>query len=224
MKNHDFDAEKKADELLEMLGKELGESRARYMERLLAEIEAEDSDVEMEFEASEPVITKGSRHPLRRIIILAAVLIAIMGMALVSSEAVRLKLSSLFFKDSPVSTRIVDEVNAIDVTKVKVGYVPEGFKLVSDEMPVEGYRIVGIQSTEDEVVMLTIVKTEKYTYDVDNEYLDVDEIMVNDKQGYTFEENGQNIVLWQIGDTTLQITSSLGEELLLEIAENVYIE
>lgn len=225
MKRYDFNVEQKADEILEMIGKELGQNRADYMKALLDNDQPdppfflEDTSIE----TPAPVKTKGSRRTLRRVLILAAVLIVMMGLVMVTSEGVRLKISSLFFNDEPGSTRIVDELNAIDVTKVEVGYVPEGFELVNDEMLMEGYRVIGYQNLGCEKIILTLAKTDLYAYNVDNENFEAKEVKVNEHQAYMFNDNGQNIILWQVGDSTFQITGDIEDDELVKIAKNVLI-
>ena len=225
MKRYDFDVEQKADEILEMIGKELGQNRADYMRALLDDDQpdpaffVEDSSIE----TPAPVKTKGSRRTLRRVLILAAVLIVMMGLVVVTSEGVRLKISSLFFNNEPGSTRIVDELNAIDVSKVEVGYVPEGFEIVSDEMPVDGYRVITCQNKQMKGIVVLLAKTELYAYNVDNENFEAMEIKVNEHQAYIFNDSDQNIILWQVGDSTFQIAGDIGTDELVEIAKNVWI-
>lgn len=225
MKRYDFDVEQKADEILEMIGKELGQNRADYMRALLDDEQpdppffVEDTSIE----TPAPVKTKGSRRTLRRVLILAAVLIVMMGLVMVTSEGVRLKISSLFFNDEPGSTRIVDELNAIDVSKVEVGYVPEGFELVSDEMLMDGYRVIIYQDKRGEDIVINLAKTELYAYNVDNENFKLNEVKVNEYQAYIFNDNNQNIVLWQVGDSTCQISGDIEIDNLVEIAQNVLI-
>lgn len=225
MKRYDFDVEQKADEILEMIGKELGQNRADYMRALLDDDQPdppfflEDTSIE----TPAPVKTKGSRRTLRRVLILAATLIVMMGLVVVTSEGVRLKISSLFFNDEPGSTRIVDELNAVDVSKVEVGYVPEGFELVSDEMLTDGYRVIIYQKENSDNIIITAAKTELYSANVDSENMRTEELIINDKQAYIFNENEQNTILWQIGDSTFQITGNIKTEKLVEIAKNVLI-
>lgn len=226
MKPYDFDAEQKADEILEMIGKELGENRVNYMRALLDD-EQPDPKLFAEDDSSEitaPVISKGSRHTLRRVLILAAVLIVMMGLVVVTSEGVRLKLSGFFFDEGQNNTRVFDDSRLkVDVSKVELGYVPEGFGLLSDELLMDGYRMIVYQSISSESITIMMSKTELYSYNVDNENFKHEEVKINEHQAYLFNDNDQNIILWQVGDSTFQITADLGTDELVEIAKNVWI-
>lgn len=226
MKRYDFDVEQKADEILEMIGKELGQNRADYMRALLDDDQpdppffVEDASIE----TPAPVKTKGSRRTLRRVLILAAVLIVMMGLVMVTSEGVRLKLSGFFFDEGQNNTRVFDDSRLkVDISKVELGYVPEGFELVSDDMPMDGHRIVGYQNEREEKIVIILAKTELYAYNVDNENFVTKEVKINEHQAYMFNDNEQNIIIWQVGDSTCQISGDVETIELVEIAKNVLI-
>lgn len=227
MKRYDFNVEQKADEILEMIGKELGQNRADYMKALLDNDQPdppfflEDTSIE----TPAPVKTKGSRRTLRRVLILAAVLIVMMGLVMVTSEGVRLKLSGFFFDEGQNNTRVFDDSRLkVDVSKVELGYVPEGFELMSDEMLTDGYRIMIYQKENSGNIIITAAKTELYAINVDNEDFKAKEVKVNEYQAYVFNDNSQNIVLWQVGDSTFQIAGDIEIDKLVEIAKNVLIK
>lgn len=226
MKRYDFDVEQKADEILEMIGKELGQNRADYMKALLDDEQpdppffVEDTSIE----TPAPVKTKGSRRTLRRVLILAAVLIVMMGLVMVTSEGVRLKLSGFFFDEGQNNTRVFDDSRLkVDVSKVELGYVPEGFELMSDEMLTDGYRILIYQKNSGKSFVLTVIKTMFYSANVDNERMESENILINDKMGSVFREGGNNVILWQVGDSTFQITGEIETDDLAKIAQNVFI-
>ena len=221
----DFDVEQKADELLAALGYELGESRAAYMERLLREAETE-LDAEPEGVPAEPMhkTRKGGRRILKRTLILAAVLIIVMGTLVVTCEGVRLKLSSLFFRDTPGSTRMIDDENlVVNVAEVVVDYVPEGYELESDEIVGDFNRVLFYSNGEKEVIV-SITKTEMYAFNVDNERMEGEAVKINDKEGHLFVTEGKHIVVWQMADCTFQITTTLNETEAIEIARHIYIQ
>lgn len=225
MKMSDFDAEKKADELLAALGQELGESRASYMEALM-----DDQQEDPPFFDENPVglpksiVLRKRRRVVRRAVILAAVLILMMGLVVVSSEGVRLKLSRLFFNDAPGSTKIMDDTNlVVDVSMVEVGYVPEGFEVVSDEIVGDVNRDI-ICSDGIEQIIISILKTELYALNIDNERMEQKEILINDKQGYLFIDEQSYMSIWQLGDCTISITATVNEEEIIKLAENIFIK
>lgn len=218
----EIDVEQKADELLAALGRELGESRASYMENLLKEAESE-LKTEAETAPVEPLKPKhGGKNRVRRALILAAVLVFVMGALAVTSEGVRLKLSSLFFRDVPGSTKIVDDVAEVDVSKVQVDYVPEGYELLADDVIGDFNRVINYNNGEKEIV-ISITKTEMYAFNVDNDRMEGEPVKINDKEGHLFVTEGKHIIVWQIGDCTFQITTTLDEEDAVKIARHIYI-
>lgn len=232
MRKQQFDAEQKAEELLMALGRELGESRAAFGEALMDENQPDPPMfmTEEEWYQGRPVSVKHrTRHrtgKLRSALILAAVLILIMGLAVVSSEGVKLKKSTLHMEETPAeSTRIIDSSKAIfDLEDFQVGYVPEGYEVVSDEVLGEFARQIKYSDVEGNYIKLYIVKTENYGANVDNETAKQEEVLVNDKQAYLFEDGKTNFVVWQMGDCTIDLKGRISKEELLSVAKNIYVK
>lgn len=219
----EIDVEQKADELLAALGRELGESRASYMENLLKEAEAE---LKAEAETA-PVVPlkpkKGGKNRVRRALILAAVLVIIMGALAVTSEGLRLKLSSLFFRDVPGSTKLLDDENlVVNVAEVVVDYVPEGYELLSDDLLGDFNHVIQYSDGNDDI-FVSITKTEMYAFNVDNDRMEGEMVKINDKEGHLFLTDVNRVIVWQVGDCTFQITTTLDEKDAVEIARHVYI-
>ena len=164
------------------------------------------------------------RNILRRSAIIAATLILIMGLAVVTSEGVRLKVTSLFRSDAPNSIRIIDDSNlVVDLEKVQLGYVPEGFEVESDETFLDMERKIKYSDVEEKAITLLLTKTEMYSYNVDNESNDYEEVKINDKQGYIFLDGMNNVIVWQMGDCTVQLSSTVNNDELIKIASNVKV-
>lgn len=219
----EIDVEQKADELLAALGRELGESRASYMENLLKEAEAE---LKAEAETA-PVVPlkpkKGGKNRVRRALILAAVLVIVMGALAVTSEGLRLKLSSLFFRDVPGSTKLLDDENlVVNVAEVVVDYVPEGYELLSDDIFGDMDRSIHYSNGEEEFI-ISVTKTHFYVGNVDNDRMKSEMIRINDREGHLFITEFNCLVVWQMGDCTFQVTTSLKEDEAIEIARHVYV-
>lgn len=239
--NRDFDAkvEARVDEIFKAFAYELGENTAAYARAVLDENQPDPSifvdDTETRAEATDadcrdkaPAVENlgfkphRSRRILRRTLILAAALILIMGLFVVTSEGVRLKLTSLIYGENPESTRIIDDSNLIvDLEKVQLGYVPEGFEVVSDEMFMDVERRIDYRNEEDVSIILYVTRTEQYAYNVDNEQNSSETITINDKEGRLFYDGMLNTIIWQSGDCTFDVTSTLGAECLIEIARMI---
>ena len=241
MKKTYIDAEQTAEALLETLGKELGEARADFCEALM-DPDREDppmfmdegywdilEDYEVEdFESWKAVQTprKGGRGRLRRAFILVAVLILVLGLFAVAADGVKLKKNSLYMKtDSGESTRIVDISKAeFDVKDFEVTYVPEGYELVED-VSVENYvRNIKFSNEECTEVWIHIAETDHFGANVDNEVTKQKEVLVNDKQAYLFDDGRKSIIVWQVGNCTLDVEARLPEEELIKISSHIYVK
>lgn len=198
-----------------------------------AEKALEDAPEEALEEATEDVTIdskvigkcRGSRKILRRILILAATLILVLGLAVVAAEGVKLKKSTLHMEqDTGESTRIIDVDNAeFDVEDFRVTYVPEEYELVEDQIISGNLRWISYQVNEIEGIHVHIAKTDLFGANVDNERADREEVLVNDKQAYVFYDGDRNFIVWQMGDCTLDVTASLSREELIAIASHIYV-
>jgi len=167
----------------------------------------------------------GSRRVLRRVLILAATLILMLGLVMVAAEGVKLKKSSLHMEEyTGESTRIIDISKAeLDVEDFNVTYVPEGYELVEDVLIGEYARMIKYQDKNDDVIKIHISKTDKFGTNVDNETTGRIEVLVNDKQAHLFDDGKTSFIVWQIGDCTLDITADISEEELVKIANHIFV-
>lgn len=241
MKKTYIDAEQTAEALLEALGKELGEARADFCEALM-DPDREDppmfmdegywsmlDDYEVEdFESWKAVQTprKGGRGRLRRAFILVAVLILVLGLFAVAADGVKLKKNTMHMRETVgESTKLTDiDKTKFDVEDFEVTYVPEGYELVED-VSVENYvRNIKFSNEECTEVWIHIAETDHFGANVDNEVTKQKEVLVNDKQAYLFQEKNKNIVVWQMGNCTLDISGKLSEEDLIQVASHIYVK
>lgn len=235
MTKKQFDAEQKAEELLMALGYELGESRAAFGEALLDENQPDPPIfmTEEEWNAGRPKPVEWQPRQVRRrsgkvrrALILAAVLILVMGLAVAASEGVKLKKNTVHMEETPAeSTRIVDNSKKMyELEDFQIDYVPEGYELVEDHVSGDfSRRIVYVDENEKELSFY-IVKTENYGTNVDNESAGREEVLINDKQAYTFSDGDVTFLVWQMGDCTVDITGSLSAEELVRVAEHIFVK
>lgn len=234
------EAERLAEEFMMAFGKELGENRADFCEALM-DPDREDppmfveddgwNDEVMDFAAwkkaqEEKAAHKGRKNKLRRIVILAAVVTLVMGLAMVAAEGVKLKKSTMTMQETPnESTKLIDEDKAkYDVSDFRVTYVPEGYELVEDRIISETTRRIIYQKDTGEGFKVHIIKTAKYGANVDNERAGREEVLVNDKQAYVFYDEEAGFIIWQVGDCTLDVFARLSKEELIEIAKQIYVK
>lgn len=232
MEKRTITAEEKAEELLMALGKELGERRAAFGEALMDD-EQPDPPMFMSKEAwfegrPQPKEHRSCRitRKKRRALILAAVLILVMGMAVVSSDGVKLNKSTVHMEETPEeSTRIIDDTKKMyDLEDFQVGYVPEGYEVEFDELHGEFMRKIGYHDAEDNNIRIHIAKTDHYGFNVDNESAEREEVLVNDKQAYLFKDEKRIYLVWQLGDCTLDISGKISEEELISTAKHIFVK
>ena len=236
------EAERLAEEFMMAFGKELGENRADFCEALMdpdredppmfVEDDAWNNEV-MDFAAwkkaqEEKVETthRGSKKNLRRALILVAVLILVMGLAMVAAEGVKLKKSTMTMQETPgESTFLIDEEQALyNIEDFRVTYVPEGYEMVEDVVVGEYVRRIQYQGNRTKGIKIHITKTALYGANVDNESTGREEVLVSDKQAYAFYDAETGFVIWQVGDCTLDVTADLTSEELISIARQIYID
>jgi len=246
MSNKDYDLEQRAEDILRAFAMEMGNNNEKFVRAVLDENQPdpplfleEETPLETESGAEitpsvpaeeelptgfTPVTPRRSRKILRRTLILAAVLILMMGLVVCTSEGVRLKLSSLFFGDAPGSTRVLDDSNlVVDLEKVELGYVPEGFEVVSDEMVLDFERRIEAKNDVGSIIIMHMIKNEQYVYNIDNEYTAETKILINDREAYCFNNGDETFIMWQIGDSTFQLTSTIDKQILVEVAKKIVL-
>ena len=241
MKKTYIDAEQTAEALLETLGKELGEARADFCEALM-DPDREDptmfmdegywsllDDYEVEdFESWKAVQTprKGGRGRLRRAFILVAVLILVLGLFAVAADGVKLKKNTMHMRETVgESTKLTDiDKTKFDVEDFEVTYVPEGYELVEDAMHNGFIREIKYYSDTKNLMWIHIAKTSHFGANVDNETVDRKEVLVNDKQAYLFKDEKTHIIVWQMGNCTLDVSGNLSEEDLIQVASHIYVK
>ena len=232
MEKQPFVVEEKAEELLMALGKELGESRAAFGEALLDENQPDPpmfmTKEEWYAGQSMDVEYQGRRTTgkLRRVLILAAVLIFVMGIAVVSSDGVKLKKSTVHMEENPAeSTRIIDDTKRLyDLEDFQVGYVPEGYEQTEDHVSRDILRLIEYSHGDVNRIRIYIVKTEHYGFNIDNETAEREEMLVNDKQAYLFQDGEKSILVWQMGDCTIDLEGTLSKDELISVAKHIYVK
>ena len=232
MEKRTITAEEKAEELLMALGKELGERRAAFGEALMDD-EQPDPPMFMSKEAwfegrPQPKEHRSCRitRKKRRALILAAVLILVMGMAVVSSDGVKLNKSTVHMEENPEeSTMIIDSTMAVyELKDFQVGYVPEGYEVEYDEIKGDFLREIGYLDRNDNRVQIHIIKTDHYGFNIDNESAEKEEVLVNDKQAYLFRDYKKTFIVWQMGDCTIDLEGKLSEDELVSIAKHIFVK
>jgi len=68
-----------------------------------------------------------------------------------------------------------------------------------------------------------MIKNEQYVYNIDNEYTAETKILINDREAYCFNNGDETFIMWQIGDSTFQLTSTIDKQILVEVAKKIVL-
>ncbi len=218
-KNQDID--KLAEDILTAYGKELCKSRKAYFDAL-----EDDSVLDPPFFA-EPVRKKmRTRRTFRRALILVAVLVLIMGLVVISSEGVKEKMFNYFADEKEGHTDLSYLDGEDDESKIpefELGYVPEGYELFSEDSDMI-FRKTIYENDDEKYIRFTVRRSEDYNMSVDNDTFKQREIMVNSYQALLFYDDKNSVIIWQVGDYTLDLFTGLSQKEAIKVAKNVKLK
>ena len=164
---------------------------------------------------------KVGRVALRVAVVIVAIII-ISGIAIMSSEALRVKFLNLFKATNQTSTDIQipeDEQEEMQLNNDKTMYIPDGFELVeSTDMG-----SVQIFKYEDSKGSTFRIERSDHTTQitVDNERFDYDEISIAGQTAYAFEDEERSALLFYSDDYTYFVYSNISIDELIKIAESI---
>lgn len=212
----DYDVEKKAEELLQAIGKELAESRAKYADDILSgkDVPLYAKSVQKKWHA---------RKKLKRIMILVAILIIMMGLVITSVTGVSERIFNYFAEKGSVSTQI-KPFEQLDSTgklpNVELAYLPEGYSLSSEdyEKSVNSKTYV---SDENKYIYMTVRLSSTYAASVDNETMQGEMTRVSIYQAQVYYDDNMSYIVWQVGDYTIDIIGTVSKDEIRKIAESV---
>lgn len=209
MDNH----EKKAEELLRLLGEELAKSR----EKAMAPEEQRKREA-ISVAGSEKA--KRRRRRLRRIcaIFLCGILLAT-GITTVSSDAVRAKLFGFFFEDKAGHSDL-SRTEPVEAKILYPTYLPEGYEKVSEEDIGIGTDI-SYRNEEGDVINLLQITDSDMEESFDTESTERKSCIVGDCQGYYLDSGGTHILIWEENGVYMKITATLDEETMVRIGSSL---
>lgn len=172
------------------------------------------------FASMEPKKTKVV--PLKRVLILVAVLVGLLAAA-VGTIATNPKIINMFRKSTDTYTEIrFDEAEVIGGTystdSVTLGYIPDGMELTESSKG-EHSEIIMFQK-EEKVFQLRISQARMSSV-ADKENSSEETITIWNKEAHLQERAGQTSILWSIEDCSYMLVGNIGREELIKIAENI---
>ncbi|NBH61712.1 DUF4367 domain-containing protein [Anaerotruncus sp. 80] len=226
MINKEGKFEKEAERILSAYAKELQKSRNAYLDALEQE-EVPNPTLFVE-EPYPKVSVQGHRKiRLKRVLVLVAVLVLLMGLAVVSSEGARKQFFGFLQNDKEGHTELKfvgDEENASGLPDFELGYVPEGFELYDATDDGVCKEIAYLGEEKGERICCSIQKSSVYSAGFDTETHERKEVMVNTSQGLLFYGESDCMLVWQVGDYTFDLLTSFSEKETLEVARSITLK
>lgn len=205
--------EKKAEELLQLLGEELAKSREKAME-------PEEQPERVSIPIAGPDKTKKRRRHLRQIcaIFLFGILLAT-GITTVSSDAVRAKLFGFFFEDK-VGYSDLSRTEPAEAKILYPTYLPEGYEKVSEEDIGIGTELIYKNAEGDAIHLLQITDSDMEE-SFDTESTEKKSCIVGDCQGYYLDSGESHILIWEEHGVYMKIIATLDEETMVRIGSSL---
>ena len=222
MINKEGQIEKEAENILRAYAKELQKSRNAYLD-VLEQEEVPNPSLFVDEPRSKAPVQGHRKIRLKRLLVLVAVLILLMGLAVVSSEGARKQFFGFLQNDKEGHTELKfvgDEENASGLPDFELGYVPEGFELYDATDDGVCKEIAYLGEEKGQRIICTIQKSSVYSAGIDTETHERKDVMVNTSQGLLFYGESDCMLVWQVGDYTFDLLTSFPEKETLKVARN----
>lgn len=160
----------------------------------------------------------------RKIVILAAVLILILGLMSPITSGWRESFKK-YFLDMKTEYSDVKKVNehssTAEVGNVRFKYVPEGFKHeVTTELP--SGKVIDFTNQNNEYFDLKITKS-RWSDKVNTEDVEVEDIAINDKDMVYFMKDGERYLSWNESGVVYLLETNTDKDILINIAKGIEI-
>lgn len=116
----------------------------------------------------------------------------------------------------------IDSEEVMNDATVQMGYVPEGYSLIQNSFDEWGQTIQYENASGNKVELRCFAQS--YTQQIDNEHYNIYDIQVNNVPGKLFEAQEKsyvNYLTWNMENYHFVLSSSLGEDEMVKIAENL---
>lgn len=120
-----------------------------------------------------------------------------------------------------VSEDIDENKELVELTSFTINYIPEGFELVdiNEGRKMLIYNYFGENNQEFYIKLLDSSDEGKSYYDTEG--VEVKEIMVKGSQGYTWQTNEMNYLIWHQNGVEFHIVGNLNKDEILKVAKNI---
>lgn len=208
--------------ILEAYGKALYESRIAYVNSMMDESEP-DPDFYADYAEPSPRYV-GRRRMLKRALILVAVLMLVLGMMVVSVDAVRLKSFNYSFREYPGHTKLIpseiEEPAQRAMPDFVLEYVPEGYEMVNYEKD-DGSLWIDYDNGKEQYIHFSVDYAADGGPSIDNDTFVREETRVGEYQAWYFHDDTASLIIWQMDEYLLTIDGGVRKQEIMKMAESV---
>lgn len=220
--------EQLAEALLAAYGKELCASQDAYLDGLDKDAgdpaECPPLFVPQPQPSKAPRRKSGKRRTAKRALALVAVLVLIQGLIVVSEGSKENTFN--YFQEEKNGKTILTYLglgSGGELPAFVLGWVPEGYHVV-DETVSERAKEISYINDKDEYLYFTVQQSEDYNAALDDEGMRKEEVSIRGYSGYLFYGGGKCVLMWQVGEYTLDLSGRLTKEEAVRLAESVVLK
>lgn len=163
------------------------------------------------------------RGNIKKVIIIAAVLTAMLGVSLVSVQAWRVRFINFVMHITDTNTEIryaepEESGDTYQTEDVKLGYIPSGFTLSESR---GGREKLYLKFANEEQAFALRIRIGDSIMNVDTEDADTRKIKVGDKEIFLTEKDDNYTLSWSQSEKAYTLNGNMPEEELLKIAEKI---
>lgn len=220
--------EQLAEALLEAYAKELCASQDAYLDEL-ANAADEKTDCPPFFvpqpQTSKPPRRKGGRRrTAKRALLLVAVLVLIQGLIVVSEGSKENTFN--YYQEEQDGKTILTYLglgSGEELPAFALGWIPEGYSVI-DETVSDTAREISYRNDAGEYLYFTVQQSEAYNANLDDEGMEKKAVSIRGYSGYLFYGGGKCVLMWQVGEYTLDLSGWLTKEEAVRMAEGVVLK
>lgn len=166
---------------------------------------------------------RGISRVAQKVIVAIAAFIVIMFTTMMSSEAVRARITAFLVSITPQYAEIgLENYEELDPQKpvlYELGYVPDGFILLSEASTIG--QTIRYQKNEDQILVLHVTSSTSVSQIDTENAVEIKYVAIKDETGLMVIEKDWITLTWSNESTVFVLGGTISEEEIMTIAENV---
>lgn len=195
----------------------------RRLEKMLERELGDETQHSKEMKQKEKHQFRGVSRIVQKVIVAVAAFIVIMFTTMMSSEAVRARITAFLVSITPQYAEIgLENYEELDPQKpvlYELGYVPDGFLLLSEESTVG--QTIRYQKNEDQILVLHVTSSTSVSQIDTENAVEIKYVAIKDETGLMVIEKDWITLTWSNESTVFVLGGTISEGEIITIAENV---